>query len=288
MNPVGTSGNVTAWNTLVKALKCESSKSELACVRAADPFVIQGIINSTTYNFLPVTDDVTQLATPINRTLHQSVPIMIGSNGQEGRSLLIQDAATANNLTEFLLSNGVPPEFAAIIEQAYPIQSTGKYDTFYTEAQIYTELALQCPAALVAEESVAAKFPTWRYYFNASFPNTNEHAGLDLIGLDGLELGAYHGSEIALVFGNYPREDTTPEEVALSKTIQTAWAKFIKKPRSTGPGWPSYGLPDCKVNPVGVADLGPQGVTMIPQAQLDARCALYTELYAMLKAPAFR
>lgn len=105
VNPAGTSGNVTAWNELVKAVNCSTSESQLACVRAVDPFVIQGLINGTTvYNFLPVTDNITQLATPINRSLHQSVPIMIGTNGQEGRILIIEDVETTN-VTSFLVSH---------------------------------------------------------------------------------------------------------------------------------------------------------------------------------------
>lgn len=188
------------------------------------------------------------------------------------------------------ISNGLPPAFAAIVTNAYPVPSTGKYEVFYAISQIYTELVFQCPAAMVASESVAAGFPTWRYYYNASFPNTAIRPELATIGLGDLDLEAFHGSEISLVFGNYPRENATAKEVALSKTMQTAWANFVKDPQGKGPGWPKYGLPDGKANPVGVAGLGlgdDPAVKMIPQTQLDSRCPLYTPVYAEIHAPAF-
>jgi hypothetical protein len=49
-------------------------------------------------------------------------------------------------------------------------------------------------------------------------------------------LKAYHGAEIDLVFGTYPKESSTGDEERLSRSMQSAWAAFAKNPKA-GPGW---------------------------------------------------
>ena len=58
---------------------------------------------------------------------------------------------------------------------------------------------------------------------------------------------AYHGSELALVFDNYPPAGngvppSTNEEVALGEYIRGAWAAFAKDPKREleAYGWPTY------------------------------------------------
>jgi carboxylesterase type B len=173
--------------------------------------------------------------------------------------------------------------------EAYAIGTPGINSSFDAISQIYTEYVFQCPAALVANASALASFPTWRYYYNASIPNINPNAALAALGLPTLNLGAYHSSEIPLVFGTYPSQGATAQEVALSKYMQTAWANFAKDPAGEGPGWPRYGS-SRGVNAVGLADLGADGSigwVMIPEYGVDYRCPLYTAIYAVINTPAF-
>jgi len=255
-------------------------------MRKADALTIKSIIEHNSLKFTPVTDNITQIATPVNRSLHQSVPYMTGNNGQEGRVFNVGQT----NLTAFISTDF--PESALLqqlVAKYYAVGTPGITSDYDAISQIYTEYIFQCPAALVSNDSALAGFPTWRYYFNASFPNINPNAALAAVGAPGLNLEAFHSSEIPLVFGTYPPEDATAQEVALSKFMQTAWARFAKDP-TTGPGWPSYGSKQG-VNPVGLADLGAlgtDGVTMIPQYDVDYRCPLYTEIYAAIDTPAFR
>lgn len=60
--------------------------------------------------------------------------------------------------------------------------------------------------------------------------------------------------------------------------MQTAWADFAKDPIG-GPGWPEVGLNDS-VAILGTA--GGTGMSVVGAEGLDARCALYTEVYAAL------
>jgi hypothetical protein len=156
--------------------------------------------------------------------------------------------------------------------------------------------------ALWANDTAAIGIPTWRYFFNASFFNTQRYPNL----------GAFHSSEIPIVFRTYKQlmgdGNTTTQQNALSQTLQSVWAKFAKNPLG-GPGW----------NPVGSGAEGPillgtnttilgsvlenenttqvfdgewnlgafgnvgnirgSGVTILPQSQVDYRCHLFKPLY---------
>ena len=291
MSSGGQNGNATAWSILANDLGCSNAESQLSCVRGIDPVVIQKILNTTALSFHPVNDNVTQLAIPINRTLHQSVPYMIGTNGQEGRVFLVK-AANATNLTIALAVVSLEnlPDEIPNLNQDYAIPSTGISDAYDAASQIYTELVFQCGASIVANQSVTAGWPTWRYYYNASFPNINFANALAAVGETSLTLEAVHTSEIPLVFGNYPKLDAPDSEIGLSQTMQGAWANFVKNPDTTGPGWPRYGLDNGQVNPKGVAGLGlreSQIFEMIGEEEIDTRCPLYAAFYEKAIAPAF-
>lgn len=118
----------------------------------------------------------------------------------------------------------------------------------------------------MVNESVAVNIPTWRYLFNASFPNTQPAAA------QGVDLKAYHTSEIALIFGTYPSANTTSQEVTLGKFMRAAWANFAKNP-TAGPGWKA-------VSKEGGAELailgnnGGTGATLIDPKTIDERCTI--------------
>ena len=152
-------------------------------------------------------------------------------------------------------------------------------------------------AALWANATASLGIPTWRYYFNASFSNTQAYP----------QLGVFHSSEIPLIFQTYPKPNTTTQEFALSSFMSGAWARFAKNP-AAGPGWNPvgtgqagpvlYGAYDQVVDGIyydgggnvtaGAWDLGVlgdvgrvrgAGVTVLPQTQLDYRCSLWKPLY---------
>jgi len=94
-------------------------------------------------------------------------------------------------------------------------------------------LEFTCPAGIRANMSLAAKVPTWRYRYFGDFPD-------DAVSTSS---GAYHGSEIALIFNTQiPVPAPSAEEVALGNYMRGAWAAFAKNPTSglTSYGWPMY------------------------------------------------
>jgi carboxylesterase type B len=256
--------NHDSWNALVAGLNCSIVTDQLACVRAAPALAIKSIIEHEALLFAPVSDNVTQLEFPEAARIAGDiarVPILTGTNANEGRVFVYGQNDTAAYLAAFL--KGVPQSLIDAIIAAYPIPSPYVGNAFEQLAQIYTEFTFQCPAARLANASLAAGIPTWRYYYNSTFAN------LQLVP----DLGAFHSSEIPLVFGTYPVVNATTEEMRLSEYMQTAWATFAKNPMG-GPSWQ-------EVPEVGVLGSVGDGLRYdVAAGKLDVRCALYDAIYA--------
>lgn len=118
---------------------------------------------------------------------------------------------------------------------AYPLSQRGIDSETEQIDQIYTELGFQCPSAIVANDSASAGIPTWRYYYNASFPALQP--------VPGANFGAYHASEIPLVWGTYGMSGDIGESGSrLSELLQNIWATFAKNPMGgPAPGWSEAG-----------------------------------------------
>jgi len=151
-----------SWRTLVSALNCTSASStdaaasereEFECAQRADALTIRGIINSAGVDFGPVNDNITQRATPFSGTRHAAkVPLLVGSNGQEGMNLGpmfgITDfsSVTGPVLDQFLILLTGSAEMAAQVRPLVDgIQSTYPwFNLFQAGAQLYTEVVYQC------------------------------------------------------------------------------------------------------------------------------------------------
>lgn len=113
----------------------------------------------------------------------------------------------------------------------------------------------------------------YRDYYNASFPNTDYFP----------RAGAYHSSEILLVFGTYSLTNqhgvATEQQEQLSRHMQKTWAGFAKNP-DQGPGWPRLG----SNRGLELADLGGRngvGETTIQLGEVDNVCAVYDVILDM-------
>ncbi|KAK5704484.1 hypothetical protein LTR17_021866 [Elasticomyces elasticus] len=100
-------------------------------------------------------------------------------------------------------------------------------------SQIATDFIFRCTSGLVANlTSTLLNVPVWQYVFDAQVPsNTLEEYP---------DLGVYHASEVSLLFGTYPRENSTEVEAKLNRSVQKQLADFVKNPEQ-GPGreqWP--------------------------------------------------
>lgn len=311
----GTFGNspsanaAPSWLQLSESLGCPGSyDSNVACLRAADALDIKETIERQALSFGPVPDNETLVSDPAARLeagQTSRVPILAGTTSQEGRVFNVGQ----NNTEAFLAGlTGNNTALAAAIQAAYPLGSTADLVTPYDQiSQIYTEYVFQCPQARQINGTIAAGIPAWRFYFNATFANTQAFPGG----------GAYHASEIPIVFSTYPRPGTTTQQYALSQTMRRAWADFAKNP-AYGPGWNQAGTGQAGQVLVGAytpelggvylndegevlegrfnlgvfGDAGGSyrsaGVTVIDESEVDARCALFEPIIQAAFAAAGR
>ncbi|EFQ34394.1 carboxylesterase [Colletotrichum graminicola M1.001] len=91
-----------------------------------------------------------------------------------------------------------------------------------------------CSTTKTTNERLAAGRTTYRYFHEAVFNNTSPRPWM----------GAYHGSELPLIFGTHAdfRGNSTPFEYELSRTMMDAYTAFIKDPAAGlgAIGWPAY------------------------------------------------
>lgn len=136
-----------------------------------------------------------------------------------------------------------------------------------------------CPAAERAARSAAEGNPTWRYRWHGVFPNT-ELASTP-------ESGAYHDSEMAVMFGNVDQTliRNTPDEEGTGRYIRGAWAAFARDPahglegydgrakgrgKGKGKGWPRYVAEEETLVRLGWK--GKAGVSLVQGDKYDTGC----------------
>lgn len=102
-----------------------------------------------------------------------------------------------------------------------------------TAADILTLELATCPGGTATAARAHYGVPVWRVRYFGVWPNLNPLPWL----------GAYHSSDIPMIFGTSDLRgpDTEPEKV-MSKYYQTAWATFAKNPTHglINYGWPTY------------------------------------------------
>ncbi|KAK8119225.1 para-nitrobenzyl esterase [Apiospora kogelbergensis] len=279
MDPPGDVLGPAAWPLLAKSLNCSSSAAlgnvgvsmaadqaaaELECVRAAPASSIRAFVNdpSVSWTFAPVNDGITQLADPDLARAEghvAKIPLLIGTNANEGTMW----TGSWTNLEDYDISaRGLGPNGEIIA------------DGWHVNAAIDTDVEYTCPTSRVAQNAAfSLGLPVWRYFFNATFPNTAIREGL----------GAYHSSEIPIVFGAYPEANATADQARLSKAMQTAWANFAKDPYGAGPGWAAVGSGNADQYPVVAlnVDTDPtvKGWALIDSGAVDGACRLFELTY---------
>ncbi|ETS77431.1 hypothetical protein PFICI_11305 [Pestalotiopsis fici W106-1] len=265
---------LAAWNSIVAQLNCSSSTNstvaELACMRTVDSSSIQSALsNASSLTFTPVNDDVTQLTFPEKARRDgriARVPILTGQTANEGT--LFQDP-TITSLDEFVADYPTLDPVESDLASAYPTSDSGYASQFDADGAIDTDAEWTCSISRIAGLTSQLGIPFWRYYFNATFPNTE---------IEGY--GVYHSAELPLVFGTFEASSATLEEVELSTVIQGAWASFAKDPWGTGPGWPRIDTPmDHLVAALGSPNKNETGWTMVANGTIDSKCWIYQSIY---------
>lgn len=147
LQEVGYNGT-NSWASLAAGLNCTAGQSNLTCAKNANATTILNIITAQSLPFIPVVDYVTR--SPGSKFSRGTgtvapVPVMMGSNGQEGRLFQIG----MNNITSYVDSTfGLVPTVAQQILKAYAVGTPGITSDYDAISQIYTEFVFQCVSLL--------------------------------------------------------------------------------------------------------------------------------------------
>lgn len=202
-------GAAMLWFRTAASLGCTGDDATvLACMRSKPAMDLlnaqfppaggQAASMTPVGGFLPTIDNITVFSDYQTRTNFSKIPILIGNNDNEGG--ITQALALANAGIHVNTTTGSPATASA------------GPDTIFT-----------CPNAQRANVAVANNLPVWRYRWFGSFPNTQLLANVDS--------GAWHGSELGVLFGtNQVVVANTPEENALGTVLRSMWAAFAKSP----------------------------------------------------------
>jgi len=253
-SPVNGTSNVTAWNEVANTVGCgtTSDAAQLACMRAVPFRTLENAVISTNTAFNLVSDDITVFSDTTARAaagkfLH--VPFLGGTTEHEGDIFVIGAEEVALGFT-------------------LPVVTELLSD-------LGTQLVFTCAISRTSSSRVQAGVPTWRYQYQAVFPDISTRP----------DLRAYHASEIPIVFGTYNASSGPPAtnvEIAFSKYVQGAWVAFARDPMH---GLLNYGWPMYNPNTASLAQLGnffnQTGVIFTQPALLDLTCALEDALLSI-------
>ncbi|KJZ71169.1 hypothetical protein HIM_09424 [Hirsutella minnesotensis 3608] len=266
-----------SWHKLVSIAKCDPMRA-LACIRDMPVEKVLEYIERRGLAFFPIFDGATWTGTgrvdrrksTVAEPRIARVPVLVGSTADDGGVFVYGQ----KDLRAFLLDL-LPKGFSLIdrIKERYgnknDVNKRAPVNHFL--ASVVKDFNFGCPAKIIAEESASVGIPSWRYYFDAGFANTEIFPGS----------GAYHCSEISLIFGTFPRNGTNPYQKQLSKTMQKAWADFAKNP-TKGPGWeptPKVSVFGDGYRPNSRGD-GKRRVMVVRKPGLiDFPCSLYDNAY---------
>lgn len=205
------------WFNTSRSLGCGDKTDEidqvLECMRSKDVTDIMEAISQTSITsvlFTPFVDEFLVFDDyPIRSAAGKFIrkPLLIGHNDFE---------ASLFDMIQRLKNITLPPSF------------WGDFDN----------TRFFCPVASRAAVNMEYNLPTWRYRYFGDWP--------DMRLSDTIYTGAYHGSDVNILFDTVPRgidiPASTREETAFGKYMRGAWAAFVSDPERglREYGWPEY------------------------------------------------
>ncbi|KAH9485648.1 Para-nitrobenzyl esterase [Psilocybe cubensis] len=242
----------TTWNNLASSLGCgkTANSAQLSCMKEIPSRTLENAVIKTGSNFNLVTDNITIFSDIASRSAAGNflkVPVLGGSTLNEGDIFTVA--------SQLISPSGVALPFVTEIL-----------------SDIQTQTTFTCPAGASAQIRLNAKVPTWRYQYQAVFPNISPRP----------DLRSYHASEIPIVFGTFnttPSVPSTPTEILLSHYMQSAWVAFARNPSEglVNFGWPLYDPTSPTLVQIGNA-ANATGMVLTTGSLLDTTCGNVPEL----------
>ncbi|KAF9012646.1 carboxylesterase [Cyathus striatus] len=241
-----TSFDATSWTTTAVTVGCgaDATPEQFACMKSIPARTLEDTILKGNTAFGLHADGITFFSDLDQRVANGNfsrIPVLVGTTEHEFDIFIV----------------------------AQQIASQGFVLPGITEAasDAMTLAVGTCYANNTASGRINFGVKTWRYQYQGIFP--------DISTLPSLR--AYHASEIPLIFGTvtvpFPDIAPTPDELALSKYIQSAWVAFARDPENglTEFGWPLYDPSTSTLVQLGNSE-NPSGMTLGLGERLDAVC----------------
>ncbi len=266
--------------SFTEAVGCSDAADQLACLReksaeeiltgAADAGSSLGTALGTTNMFGIVVDGdggflPERSAVLFERGEVAQVPLMLGSNTDEGRLFVLGAEPLEDEAAYMLELESRYGEHAAAVAAQYPASDfDGDYDAALARA--VGDQIIVCSSHDAARHAARAGLPVFMYNFNVVWA------------IAGGILGVSHAGEISHVFGN--PLDPTEESQMVSDAMNAYWARFAATGDPNGPDapavWPAFG-PDPDVNDRRL-QLDPNW-EVLEDFRVE-ECALWRSLYA--------
>jgi para-nitrobenzyl esterase len=220
------------------AVGCDMAPDELDCLRSASVADLLAAPNggSELGNLGIIVDGGFLPEHPrdaiANGNFDRKVPYILGANSDEGTLFFIGSTPVADEAEYLAELDARYGEYADEIAAVYPASA---FDTPQDALiRVTGDSTLVCATYELARLLSAAKTKTYVYNFNRTVP-------LGFVNL--LQLGAFHGVEIAFVFGGI--EPPSPFDDQLGRQMRDYWASFATKGKPlaklTGaPKWKKY------------------------------------------------
>lgn len=213
----------TFWFNLTSALKCGTKDSDQAAILAC-------MKSKSMADILKAAAGGSNSASAIASSFGPTVDETVVFSDYLQRS-------TAGNFTKLPLLLGNADYEAGLFKVLDAFSNVSMSDAYWDG---FNKVVFTCPCAERANVSISNQVPTWRYRWFGAFPNTQ----LTTVPYS----GAWHASELPVLFGNVPVgagiANNTAAEVQIGSYLRGAWATFAKNPTdgltTYQDGWPLY------------------------------------------------
>lgn len=231
-NPLSPCNNTdyAGWNSLLEHTGCANATSSYQCILDTPVDDLRYAQEKFNINFGMGGDNYTVVCDPRLRReagRFARVPVIGGSNVDDGSYYAAKNGTDIDAYFAAVFANETA--LKAQVLAAYDINpAEHRFDNQTILSQIHTDWNFHCPAMFLSNSSTRY-VPTYRYLFNATFPNQRLTRLPDNRWPVSAQM-AYHASEIPIVLSTYDRVNATAEQIALSDTMRRAWARFARNP----------------------------------------------------------
>ncbi|KAL2914665.1 hypothetical protein HK105_205804 [Polyrhizophydium stewartii] len=232
-----------SFNALAAALGCSAAtRPVLECLRAVPAQTLLGTATRLGIRYLPAVDGKYVTAQP-QQLLAQGqvakIPTILLDNTDEGTLFTatanVTDSASAAAFERANLPHLGGSGFTAL-QRLYPTESS---TPVATASEAYGDAAFRCPERQLARSLTAAGVGVFKGRFNVQ-------RSVFLPGSESFlkPLGVFHSAELPYVWSHAPQLSTGNGDLAVSRTMISAWADFVsgRTPATTAKiSWPEFG-----------------------------------------------